>query len=149
MIHIPAKETMIVTAVLFAAGCTKKNAASQIGVIDPIMGMDHSGIEPFKTFSFGPNLSGKVFKSIPAENTGMIVTFSGLDTDAPRVSFSTSSGFSPLRIIFNTDQEIGLQLNTGSSLDSFIIDKRTGFFARTWSGTSPNINAGASVGACM
>jgi hypothetical protein len=124
-------------------GCNSK--PKSVGKIDPITGFDDSGIEPFRTYVFGPVLTGVVSKSVVEENVGQIITFTGLTSPTPRVSFSTSSGDSPMQVIFNNELEIGLQLNTGGSLDSFIIDKKKGLFARTWSG---RIFAGASVGAC-
>jgi hypothetical protein len=137
-------------ASLLLAGCKPKKPThhSTVGVIDSNLGLTGQDVAPSAGFVYGPNFVGEVKKSVIATDVGTTVVFSGLDGTQPRAIFQSSGGNSPLKIIFETASKIGLQLNTGSSLDSFVIDKKTGLFARTWSGNFDGVYAGASIGAC-
>jgi hypothetical protein len=135
---------------LLVSGCQPKKQVPNgtLGAVDSSLGLTGTNVGPSTGFVYGPNLVGEVKKSVIAADVGTTIVFSGLDSTQPRAIFPSSGGNSPLKIIFETASEIGLQLNTGSSLDSFVIDKKTGLFARTWSGNFDGVYAGASLGAC-
>ena len=145
-----ARALLWVTAYLLVAGCQPKRpaASSALGTTDPSLGLTGRAVQPYASFMYGPNLVGEVRSSVLATDVGKTILFSNLNGIDPRATFQGSSVGSPLKVVFDNESEIGLQLNTGSSFDSFVINKTSGIFARTWSGNFGVVYAGSSIGAC-
>ncbi len=129
--------SIILLAVTVVSGC-KPQAAE----------LDSKGISPSPSFAYSDTLTGTIVRSTRPKDVGERVTFIGLTTQSPRVSFPGSGGTSPMKILGQTDGIITIQLFTGHSIDTFIIDKKTGLFSRSYSGTSSGPYAGAAIGTC-
>jgi len=110
--------------------------------------LDSTGISPSPGFIYSDTLTGTVVRSTARKDIGEQITFIGLITPSPRVAFSGTGGTSPMKILGETDGIITIQLFTGHSIDTFVIDKKTGLFSRSYSGTSSGSYAGAAIGTC-
>jgi hypothetical protein len=115
---------------------------------DPDIGLDSTGISPSPGFIYADTLTGAILRSSATKDIGEQITFIGLTTSNPRVAFSGTGGTSPMKVMAETAGLITIQLFTGHSIDTFIIDKRSGIFSRSYRGTSLGQYAGASIGRC-
>ena len=103
-----------------------------------------------KTILLKSNLSCSAKRSTNKKDIGEVISLIGIDTDNPRVLFSNSGGTSPLKKLFESEETLTLGLvafATGGT-DIFVLNKKTGEFARTLSGNLANIYVSASKGVC-
>lgn len=120
---------------IFLLGCAKQ--------------LDDQDIKGTPGFVMSKNLVGSVVKSSDKKEIGKKISFINLHTESPGVLFE-SGGTSPMQKIFEDDKILVIQQvasGTGS-IDTFLIDKKTGKFARTASGSLAGIYAHASIGIC-
>lgn len=103
-------------------------------------------LKPSPTYTYSPTLVGTILQALSSKEEGEVIVFTGLDTPNPVVSFSESGGTSPMKILHESKSVIFLQLFTGSSHETILVDKTTGLFTRTYAGNTAGVYAGASVG---
>src|SRR5687768_8819978 len=95
------------------------------------------------------DLVGTILKSTNRAEVGNRITFVGLRTRNPKVIFENGAT-SPLRKVHETDNVLSAVLvaSGSGSIDAFVIDKRTGKFARASAGSFVETYAAAAVGIC-
>ena len=86
--------------------------------------------------------------STPAE-IGKMISLSGLATAAPQVVFENHVRSSMVKL-FESEQTLVIQLVAAisGSVDTLVIDKRTGRFAHTAAGSFLEVHAVAETGSC-
>lgn len=128
----------IISFVVLVCACVPSFAQQSI---------DDQGIEGTPGFVWRPNIMGTIVRASNPSEIGKKVTFVGLNSSAPKVVFE-SGVTSPLQRLYEDEQTITLVLvATGSgSLDGFVIDKKTGKFARATAGSFIGVYASASIG---
>jgi hypothetical protein len=136
--------TFLVGVALFAAGALAVYYADRRQRTE----LDSTGISPSPGFIYSDTITGTIIRASAPKDVGEQITFIGLSTASPRVAYSGTGSTSPMKILGETDGLITLQLYTGHSLDTFIIDKKTGLFSRAFSGTSFGAYAGGAIGTC-
>jgi len=101
-------------------------------------------------FLLSDNVMGTVLKATARKDVGEKVTFVGLNTKDPRVVFGGSGGNYPFKKVYETEDVVTLMwVATGTgSVDAFVIDRKTGKFARAAAGKFSGVYASASVGLC-
>jgi hypothetical protein len=124
-------------AALAVAGCSPVTSDAQA-----------DGIVPHEGFVFGDTLTGTIVKATDPKQVGQEVTFTGLKTSSPKVAFMASGGVSPMEVLGETDALITIQLFSGTSIDTFAINKETGVFSRAYGGHYGGAYAGGAVGVC-
>ena len=94
------------------------------------------------------NLMGTILQSSDRKEIGKKIGFIGLETREPKVLYE-NGGTSPMQKVFASESTLTLQLvasGTGS-VDTFIIDKKSGKFARATAGSLAGVYSSASLGA--
>lgn len=109
-----------------------------------------TSLKPRPYFVMSDNLSCTVKKSSDKQEIGTILSLLGLRTDSPKFLSNSSGGTFPLTKLHEDEDTttVGLIATGSGSTDVFVIDKKTGEFARTSSGTLAGIYASASKGTC-
>ena len=109
-----------------------------------------TSLKPEPYFVMSDNLSCTVKKSSDKREIGAVLSLLGLKTDSPKLLSNSSGGTFPLTKLHENKDTItaGLIATGSGSTDIFVIDKKTGEFARTASGSLAGIYASASKGTC-
>lgn len=109
-----------------------------------------TSLKPKPSFVMSDNLSCAVKKSSDKREIGTVLSLLGLKTDNPKLLSNSSGGTFPLTKLYEDEDTItvGLIASGSGSTDIFVVDKKTGEFARTASGTLAGIYAAASKGTC-
>ena len=96
------------------------------------------------------NLSCTVRKSSDKREIGTVLALLGLKTDSPKLLSNSTGGTFPLTKLHEDEETItvGLIASGSGSTDIFVVDKKTGEFARTVSGSLAGVYAAASKGTC-
>jgi len=100
-------------------------------------------------FYMKSNLSGTILQSSDLGNLNDTMTFIDLDTNTPRIYFPDTGMTATYDKVFESDSTLTLLLisNTGS-VESFMIDKKTGKFSMITAGSSSVLIVQASLGVC-
>lgn len=109
-----------------------------------------TSLNPEPGFLMSDNLTCSIKKSSDKKEIGSVISFIGLKSDNPKMLSGSTGGTSPLTKLFESDDTITLGLvasGTGST-DIFVINKKTGEFARTSSGILGGVYSFASKGTC-
>lgn len=112
--------------------------------------LDEKQIPASSSFVMSDKLMGTVLQSSEKEGIGKNLTFFGLNTDKPNVLLSNGITY-PLEKRFENERTLTLILASPSKsggIDSFVIDKKTGKFARVEAGLTDDVYAISSLGAC-
>lgn len=106
-------------------------------------------LSPSPSFIMGNNLSCEIKLSSSKEKVGETLSLLDLETDSPKM-LSGSGGTYPMTKLFESADTlvIGLVASGSGSTDMFVINKKTGIFARTESGNLAGVFAFASKGIC-
>lgn len=109
--------------------------------------LDDSKLQTTPSFQMMNNLIGTIQQSSDKKEIGKKVSFIDLNSTMPEVLLE-SGMTTPLQIIYNTDETMTLQCvaKWSGSTDTFIIDKKTGKFARASAGSFLGVYATASLG---
>lgn len=128
---------LIGSALIFVSAC--KPSSKEITLDPSTLG------EP--GFVMSDNLMGTLIKSSSHDQIGDKVTFVGLNSNQPKVVFESGTT-SPLQKIYESERTLTLILVAlgSGSIDSFVIDKKTGKFARVTAGNVYGVYATAAVG---
>jgi hypothetical protein len=109
--------------------------------------LDESRLPQLPAFQMSNNMMGTILQSSDREEIGHKVSFIGLNTNEPKVLYE-SGVTSPLQRIYESDRTLTLQIvasGTGS-VDTFVIEKKTGKFARAAAGSLAGVYASAGLG---
>lgn len=111
--------------------------------------LTENNIEAEPTFYMSANLACKIIESSSKDKIGRQISFINLNSDEPKVLFG-EGGSSPMKKIYETDDTLVVQLiaSDSGSVDTFVIDKKTGLFSRAASGSFLGVYAIASRGNC-
>lgn len=114
------------------------------------LALDSNEIAAIKSFVMARDLVGAIQQSSEPKEIGETFTFIALDSEKPRVMFHKNGNTSPLTKVFEDENTLTLILiaSGSGSLDAFVIDKKTGKFARVTAGNFLGTHASASLGAC-
>jgi len=125
---------------IITSGCDRLSNQSTI---------DFDSVAGTPAFVMADNLMGTILKSSDVKEVGKKVTFVGLHSSTPKVVFETGMT-SPLQKIHEDNDSLTLLLvaSLSGSTDAFVINKRTGKFARASAGSFAGVYASASVGTC-
>ena len=125
---------------IIASGCDRLSNQSTI---------DFDSVAGTPAFVMADNLMGTILKSSDVKEVGKKVTFVGLHSSTPKVVFETGMT-SPLQKIHEDNDSLTLLLvaSLSGSTDAFVINKKTGKFARASAGSFASVYASASVGTC-
>lgn len=106
-------------------------------------------IKPEPLFAMSANLSCRILDSSKKDEIGRQISFINLNSDEPKILFG-EGGTSPMKKIYETDDTLTIQLvaSGSGSVDTFVIDKKTGLFSRVSVGSFIGIYATASKGNC-
>ena len=109
-----------------------------------------TSLKPELSFVMSDNLSCTVKRSSDKKEIGAVLSLLGLRTDNPKLLSNSSGGTFPLTKLHEDKDTttVGLIATGTGSTDVFVIDKKTGEFARTSSGSLAGIYASASKGTC-
>ena len=109
-----------------------------------------TSLAPTPGFMMSDNLSCTVKRSSDRRQVETVLALLGLETDNPKFLSNDTGGTSPLTKLHEDDDTItvGLIASGSGSTDIFVVDKKTGEFARTGSGNLAGIYADASKGTC-
>ncbi len=109
-----------------------------------------SSLRPEPSFVMSDNLSCTVKQSSDKSKIGVVLSLLGLETENPKMLSNDTGGTFPLTKLHESQTVItvGLIASGSGSTDVFIIDKKTGEFARTTGGIFTGIYADASKGTC-
>lgn len=142
--YIPGRTAIFVVTIIVA--CSTFHCGRHHRPAD----LDTKDIEPTPGFLFTDTMSGTILKSTNAESIGEKLTFIGLSSSSPRVNFYGTGVTSPMQKLNETEHSVVLQLFTGGSFDTFIINKKSGLFTRTYCGTMPgdDLYSGCAIGIC-
>jgi hypothetical protein len=112
--------------------------------------LEITGDNAVQGFLFASTLSGTIIKSTSIKDVGEKITFIDLLSSSPRVNFSGTGVTSPMEKLNETEDIIILQLFTGGSFDTFIINKKSGLFTRSYCGEMPGggLYSGCAIGVC-
>jgi len=116
--------------------------------------LDESELSGVKGFIMRNNLMCTIKQSTDTSEIMQKISFIGVRTDKPKVLISGQKGLSSItarmRKIFETSDTVTLQLieaGTGG-VETFVIDKKSGKFARATAGSLSGVYASASLGTC-
>jgi len=125
---------------IITSGCDRLSNQSTI---------DFDSVAGTPAFVMADNLMGTILKSSDVKEVGKKVTFVGLHSSTPKVVFETGMT-SPLQKIHEDNHSLTLLLvaSLSGSTDAFVINKKTGKFARASAGSFASVYASASVGTC-
>jgi len=125
---------------IITSGCDRLSNQSTI---------DFDSVAGTPAFVMADNLMGTILKSSDVKEVGKKVTFVGLHSSTPKVVFETGMT-SPLQKIHEDNDSLTLLLvaSLSGSTDAFVINKKTGKFARASAGSFASVYASASVGTC-
>ena len=103
-------------------------------------GPSQSDIKPNPNFLFSNHMTGTLLDSSEKSEKGPSVSFVNMNTNAPSVVFGKSGGSSPMKKIFESEEIVVIQLvaSGSGSVDTFLIEKKTGRFARSTLGSIMN-----------
>ena len=122
--------------VVILVACSTQNSFSE------------SVVSPYSSFLFGNNLQCVVISSTEKADIGKTISLLGLETDRPHALFDSGTD-SPMKKVSEYENALAIQLVTPSgSIDSILLDKKTGLFVRSAMGNSIGMYAIASKGAC-
>lgn len=116
--------------------------------------LDEGRIPGAQDFSMRSNLMCTIEQSSDRSEIDRKISLIGIDTEQPKILFEghkgESSGTSPMKKIFETSDALTLQLvaSLTGSVDTFVIDKKSGKFARAAAGNLAGVYASASLGSC-
>jgi len=127
-----------VAVLVVVGGCAQLGERSTVNLDD---------VDKDPHFVMANNLMGIVVKSSDSADVGKKITFVSLDSAAPKVVFE-SGMTSPVQKVHEDDASLTLLLVApmSGSVDAFVIDKKTGRFARAAAGSFTGVHALASVG---
>lgn len=103
-------------------------------------GPSQSDIKPNPNFLFSDHMTGTLLESSNKSGKGQPISFVNMNTNAPSVVFGKSGVSSPMKKIFESDEIVVIQLvaSGSGSVDTFLIEKKTGRFARSALGSIMN-----------
>ena len=109
---------------------------------------DKKTVSQTSSYTFGDNLSCTIKYSTTRDDIGVKLSLLNLNTDEPKLLFG-DGGTSPVKKIVNDDTLLVVQLVALSGgIDTVTLEKKTGTFARTSSGSVAGIYAVAQKGNC-
>jgi hypothetical protein len=104
---------------------------------------------PLSRFAMADNLMCIIEKSSEEKEIGNRISLIGLLTDGPKVLYG-SGVTSPMVKVFESSKTLTIQLvaSGSGSVDTIVLDKGSGRFARATAGSFAGIYAMAAVGTC-
>lgn len=107
-------------------------------------------IKGIPNFTFRNNLSCQILYSTDKEEIGKQISFLNLFSDNPSVLFSTGYTL-PMHKVYETESVLTMVLiaSGSGSIDAFVLDKKTGIFARVSAGSFLGVYSVASKGKCQ
>ncbi len=109
--------------------------------------LDESDLSATPGFQISNNLMGTILQSSDRKEIGQKISFIDLNTNDPKVLYE-SGVTSPMQKMFESEYTLTLQLvaSGSGSVDTFIIDKKSGKFARATAGSLAGVYASAALG---
>lgn len=111
--------------------------------------LDSSSLPENGQFIMTDNLMCKILVGSDRNKTGNKITLMGLLSEKPKVKYG-SGATSPMQKVFESESTLTIQLiasGTGS-VDTFVINKKTGHFSNAVAGSLAGVYSYAAVGAC-
>lgn len=138
------KKTILVTIIVVTAAFTAGYLTLKIS-----SNLTENKIKGESSFYLTANLSCQILESSSQDEVGRQISFINLNTDEPNVLFG-EGGTSPMKKIYETDDTLVIQLvaSGSGSVDTFVIDKKTGLFSRAAAGSFLGVYSIASKGNC-
>ncbi len=111
--------------------------------------LDSSSLPVNSQFMMADNLMCKIVDGSNRNEIGNKITLMGLMSDQPKVKYESGTT-SPMRKVFESESTLTIQLiasGTGS-VDTFVIDKKKGYFSRAVAGSLAGVYSDAAIGTC-
>jgi hypothetical protein len=111
--------------------------------------IDSSSLPENGQFIMADNLMCKILVGSDRDKIGNNITLMGLLSDKPRVKYE-NGGTSPMQRVFESESTLTIQLiasGTGS-VDTFVINRKTGHFSNAAAGSLAGVYSYAAVGIC-
>jgi hypothetical protein len=133
-------------------GNTFSRSITCFGFFLTVMILSHTlGNQPLAAsgFTMSDSLTCTIETSSTPEEIGKKVSLTGLTTAAPQAVFESHVRSSMVKL-FESEQTLVIQLVAAisGSVDTLVIDKRTGGFAHTAAGSFLGVHAIAETGSC-
>ncbi|PIZ66812.1 hypothetical protein CO051_00590 [Candidatus Roizmanbacteria bacterium CG_4_9_14_0_2_um_filter_39_13] len=131
---------IIVAVAAFTAGYLTPKSSNNL---------TENNIKEEPTFYMTDNIACQILESSSQDEIGRQISFINLNTDEPKVLFG-EGGTSPMEKVHETGDTLVVQLiaSGSGSVDTFVIDKKTGLFSRAATGSFLGVYSIASKGNC-
>ena len=131
---------IIVAVAAFTAGYLTPKSSNNLS---------ENNIKEEPTFYMTDNIACQILESSSQDEIGRQISFINLNTDEPKVLFG-EGGTSPMEKVHETGDTLVVQLiaSGSGSVDTFVIDKKTGLFSRAATGSFLGVYSIASKGNC-
>lgn len=109
--------------------------------------LDESRLSANPGFRMSNNLMGTILQSSDRKEIGQKISFIGLESGEPKVLYENGVT-SPMQNVFESERTLTVQLvaSASGSVDTFIIEKKSGKFARATAGSFAGVYSSAALG---